>query len=168
MALRTKAASPKSIVPTSSSFAASGTAGMFTARRVARSAAGAAMTTDEVTAAAAVEATAAVERWLTCTACIGAESSDHAKPTGTARAATIAASHNTRYRLRIPRISSNHDLDSLSAAIVRSTVSLAQSVDYKGDATTDSCAHAGHRKLRTLGNGNGVCICSLRALRFRR
>src|SRR3989442_15815077 len=88
MALRTQAASPKSIVPTSSSFAASGTAGIFTAPRVARSAAGAVMTTDEVTAAAVVEPTAVVGRWLTWTACIGAESSDHAKPTGTARAAT--------------------------------------------------------------------------------
>src|SRR2546426_7206730 len=148
MALRTKAASPKSIVPTSSSFAASGTAGLFTILRVRRSAAGAAMT-DEVTAAAAVEATAAVGKWLTCTACIGAESSDHAKPTGTARAATIAASNNTRYRLRIPRISSNHDLDSLWAAIVRSTVSLAQYGGYKRYVTTVSSAHAGHRKRGT-------------------
>src|SRR2546425_2401840 len=146
MALPTKRASQKSTVPTSSSLAASGPAGIFTAPRVARSAAGAVMTTDEVTAAAAVEATAVVGRWLTWTACIGAESSDHAKPTGTARAATIAASNNTRYRLRIPRISSNHDLDS---AIVRSTVSLAQYGGYKRYVTTVSSAHAGHRKRGT-------------------
>src|SRR5262249_35747512 len=121
IALRTNAARPKSVVPTSSSFALSGTGGMCSASRVARSATGAAMTTEEVRVAVA-DARATVECEFTCADRAGVASIDHANPTGTTNAATSAANNNTRNRLRITRIFCN-DVNSSPAALVRSTVS---------------------------------------------
>ena len=113
MAFRTAAARPKSAVPTSSSFAESGTecetitaAGGSTAARLT--------STDEATAADwtaaggpdAPDASAAVTLFTErCRSRAGRDddSSDNANPTGTTRAATVAASNNTRYRFRIPR-----------------------------------------------------------------
>src|SRR5262245_39825675 len=102
MAFRTKAARPKSVVPTRSSLAVSGTAGRLSVTRASRPD-GAAMTTEDVRTAAADD-TATVERGPTRAMRADEESIDQAKPTGTTKAATSAANNNTRYRLRIPPI----------------------------------------------------------------
>jgi hypothetical protein len=138
MAFRTAAARPKRAVPTSSSFAESGTecgtitaAGGSTAARLT--------STDEATAAdwiatdvpdapdASTAVTLLTER---CRSRAGPDddSSDNANPTGTTRAATIAASNNTRYRFRIPstlrsthsnRFASSPDVDRSTRARVK-------------------------------------------------
>ena len=95
MAFRTAAARPNSVVPTMSSFAASGTG--CSAADAGSTAAPVTMT-DDVTAADVVAATAPTE--LTETAwrrLEGADdSSDNANPTGTTNAATSTASNETR------------------------------------------------------------------------
>ena len=95
MAFRTAAARPNSVVPTMSSFAASGTGGMPVD---VGSAAAPVTSTDDVTAAVVVAATAPTEFTDTGWRRIeGADdSSDNANPTGTTNAATSTASNETR------------------------------------------------------------------------
>lgn len=96
MALRTIAARPRRTLPTSRSFAESGTWGNRESA-IASEPEAARINTGDATTEAEGEATTPVRAYLAT----GCGSIDRAYPTGTTSAATIAARRRIRYRFRI-------------------------------------------------------------------